>query len=67
MDKVGNFLRVIDTIRFDSNGDFKYTKQEDYLYSFSKFNYTYEKSLFLKYTTTYHDDNRSSSLEEEWC
>ena len=66
MDMVGNFLREIDTIKFDANGNFKYTKQEDYLYGLSKFNYKYEDSLFLKNTTTYHDDNSPSPTEEEW-
>ena len=38
MDKVGAFLRELDTIKFNSNGGFIYTAQEDYLYSSSKFN-----------------------------
>lgn len=38
MDKVGDFLREIDTVKFDSKGGFIHTKREDYLYSHSKFN-----------------------------
>ena len=38
MDRVGDFLREIDTIKFDANGGFIYTKKEDYLYCLSKFN-----------------------------
>ena len=41
MDKVGNFLRELDTVKFDANGAFIYTKQEDYLYCRSKFNRKY--------------------------
>ena len=54
------------TLKFDANGNFKYTKQENYLYGLSKFNYKYVNSLFLKDTTTYHDDNSPSPTEEEW-
>lgn len=38
MDRVGDFLREIDTVKFDAKGNFIYTKREDYLYSYSKFN-----------------------------
>lgn len=41
MDKVGSFLREIDTIKFDNKMEFLYTKQEDYLYGRSKFNRKY--------------------------
>lgn len=41
MDKVGDFLRELDTIKFDAKGGFVYTKQEDYLYCRSKFNRKY--------------------------
>ena len=39
MDKVGSYLREIDTVKFNTYGGFTYTKQEDYLYAHSKFNY----------------------------
>jgi len=38
MNNVGSFLREIDTIKFDSKGEFIFTKHEDYLESMSKFN-----------------------------
>jgi len=66
MDMVGSFLREIDTIKFDADGNFRYTKQKDYLYGLSKFNYTYAKSLFLKDIATYRDYDSSSYLEEKW-
>jgi len=41
MNKVGEFLREIDTMKFNTKGEFIYTKHEDYLESRSKFNRKY--------------------------
>jgi len=38
MDKIGTLIRVIDTIKFAADGQFTVMKQEDYLYTLSKFN-----------------------------
>lgn len=38
MFNVGNMLRMMDTIKFDSSGQFVIVKPENYLYSLSKFN-----------------------------
>lgn len=41
MNKVGEFLREIDTIKFNSKGEFIYTKHENYLESMSELNRKY--------------------------
>ena len=38
MNNVGSFLREIDTIKFNAQGEFVFTKHEDYLECMSKFN-----------------------------
>ena len=41
LNNVYSFLREIDSITFDTQGNFKYVKHEDYLYGLSKFNRKY--------------------------
>jgi len=41
MNNVGDFLREIDTVKFDANGNFIYTTHKDYSYDNSKFNAKY--------------------------
>ena len=41
LNNVYSFLREIDSIAFDTQGNFKYVKHEDYIYGLSKFNRKY--------------------------
>ena len=67
LNNVYSFLREIDSITFDTQGNFTYVKHEDYIYGLSKFNRRYlniffhEPIIVIEISNTYlglHNDNR---------